>query len=271
MLIVADNNPTRHIRLAFVNWAVILACVFLFVAQIDWTPFAFTPAHLHLVSGPKAPGGAPEIIGTMVSYLFFHATPLHLAGNMLALWVFGDNIEDSMGHWRYALFLALTAAAGAGGEALFSPDPNVPIIGASGAIAGVMGAYLLLHPRARVMVLAGIFPVLVPAGIFVGLSIALDILSATAIDTPNPEVLVAYWAHIGGFVMGALLILILRLPDVPLFQPAQPYPERGFLGLGRFAIDLGTARFTLGSRALFWIKALVFFVLIAIVGEAILA
>lgn len=271
MLIVADNNPTRHIGLAYVNWAVILACVVLFLGQIDWAPYAFTPAHLHLVSGPKAPGGAPEIVGTMISYLFFHASALHLAGNMLALWVFGDNIEDSMGHWRYALFLALTAMAGAGAEALFSSDPGVPIIGASGAIAGVMGAYLLLHPRARVMVLAGIFPVLVPAGAFVGLSIALDIISATTVTQPGAQMLVAYWAHIGGFVMGAFLIVVLRARDVPLFQPANPYPERGFLGLGRFAIDLGSARFTLGSRALFWIKAVVFFVVIAIMGEAILS
>nr|WP_323035361.1 rhomboid family intramembrane serine protease [Pararhodobacter sp.] len=165
MLVVADHNPARHIRFAYVNWGLMIACVLVFILRIPWDNFAFTPAHLHLIGGVKAPGGAPEILGTMVSYIFLHGTPIHLAGNMLALWVFGDNIEDSMGHWRYALFFLLCGMGGAGAEALFSNSPMVPVIGASGAIAGVMGAYLLLHPRARVLVLVAFrVPVLVPGG-----------------------------------------------------------------------------------------------------------
>lgn len=262
MLVVADHNPARHIRFAYVNWGLMIACVLVFILRIPWDNFAFTPAHLHLIGGVKAPGGAPEILGTMVSYIFLHGTPIHLAGNMLALWVFGDNIEDSMGHWRYALFFLLCGMGGAGAEALFSNSPMVPVIGASGAIAGVMGAYLLLHPRARVLVLVAFrVPVLVPAGVVVGLSVALDLVAAVSPAMPS-EVVIAFWAHIGGFAVGAALITVLKRRDVPLMQPPSAYPEGGFLGLGRFAIDLGHDSRPLGSKVAFWVKALLFFILI---------
>jgi len=271
MFVVADHNPTRHIRFAYVNWALMIACVAVYFLRIPWEGFAFTPAHLHLVGGVKAPGGAPEIISTMVSYIFLHGTLIHLAGNMLALWVFGDNIEDSMGHWRYALFFILCGMGGAGGEALFSSSPFVPVIGASGAIAGVMGAYLLLHPRARVLVLVAFrVPVLVPAGVFVALSIALDLFAAVSQVMPG-DVVIAFWAHIGGFVVGAVLIVFFRWRDVPLMQPATTYPEGGFLGLGGFTIDLGNDATPRGSRVLFWVKALLFFVAITIGVEWLLA
>jgi len=271
MLVVADNNPRRHIRHAYVNWAIMLACVAIYLLHPPLDSYAFTPAHLHLAGGPKAPGGAPEVLMTMISYIFLHGTPLHLAGNMLALWVFGDNIEDSMGHWRYALFFVLCGIAGAGGEALFSTAPEVPVIGASGAISGVMGAYLLLHPRARVLVLVAFrVPVLVPAGIFVGLSVALDLVAALSPAMPG-SVSIAFWAHVGGFAAGALLIPLMRWRDVPLFQPATAYPDGGFLGLGRFAIDLGRDNRPMGSKVLFWVKALLFFLMITIGVEWLLA
>jgi len=267
MLVVADNNPTRHIRFAYVNWALMIAFLLVFLLRVPWDGLAFTPAHLLLVGGSKPAGGAPEIIATMVSYIFLHATPLHLLGNLLAMWVFGDNIEDSMGHWRYALFFILSGMGGAGAEALFSNSPEIPVIGASGAIAGLMGAYLLLHPRARVLVLIAFrVPVLVPAGVFVGLSIGLDVVSALSPAMPA-EVVIAFWAHIGGFVTGAVLITLLRSRDVPLFQPATAYPDGGFLGLGRFTLDLGSDRMTWGSRVLFWVKAVVFFIVISIAVE----
>lgn len=264
MLVVADHNPARHIRFAYVNWALMIACVLVFVLRVPWDNLAFTPAHLHLIGGVKAPGGAPQILSTMVSYIFLHATPIHLAGNMLALWVFGDNIEDSMGHWRYALFFILCGLGGAGAEALFSNSPAVPVIGASGAIAGVMGAYLLLHPRARVLVLVAFrVPVLVPAGVFVGLSVALDLYAAMSPIMPS-DVIIAFWAHIGGFAVGAALITVLRRRDVPLMQPPTAYPEGGFLGLGRLAIDLGHDARPLGSKLAFWVKTLLFFILITL-------
>lgn len=270
MLVVADHNPTRHIRFAYVNWALMIVCVAVFILRVPWPDYAFTPAHLHLVGGVKAPGGTVEILATMVSYIFLHATPVHLLGNMLAMWVFGDNIEDSMGHWRYALFFVLCGMAGAGAEALFSASPEMPVIGASGSIAGLMGAYLLLHPRARVLVLVAFrVPVLIPAGVFVGLSVGLDLVAALSPAMPS-DVVIAFWAHIGGFAAGAVLVLLLRSRDVPLLQPATTYPEGGFLGLGRFTVDLGNDSRPMGSRVLFWVKAVVFFLVITLGVEMML-
>lgn len=271
MLVGADNNPRRHIRHAYVNWAIMLACLAIYILHPPLDPFAFVPADLHLVGGRKAAGGLPEVLMRMVTYVFLHASPLHLAGNMLALWVFGDNVEDSMGHWRYALVFVLCGMAGAVAEALFSGAAQVPVIGASGAIAGVMGGYLLLHPRARVLVLVAFrVPVLVPAGVVVGLSVALDLTAALSPAMPG-DVMIAFWAHLGGFAAGALLVTVARRRDVPLFQPATAYPDGGFLGLGRFAIDLGGARQPMSSKLLFWIKALLFFLVITIGVEWVLA
>jgi len=267
MLVVADNNPTRHIRFAYVNWALMIAMVLAFILRVPWDGLAFTPADLRLIGGVKAPGGVPEILFTMVSYIFLHATPIHLGGNLLAMWVFGDNIEDSMGHWRYALFFILCGMAGAGAEALFTTSPEIPVIGASGAIAGLMGAYLLLHPRARVLVLVAFrVPVLVPAGVVVALTVGLDLSSALSPLMPE-DIGIAFWAHIGGFSAGALLIAVFRARDVPLFQPATAYPDGGFLGVGRFLPDLGRDRGTPGSRVLFWVKAAFFFLIVTIAAE----
>lgn len=267
MLIVADNNPTRHIKLPYVNWAIMVACIVLYAIQVPVTIFAFTPNALQYVveTGFDAPQTVPTL-GSMVSYAFFHGTPLHLAGNLLALWVFGDNIEDSMGHWRYGLFFALCAMGGALAE-LWSPMPYVPVIGASGAIAGVMGAYLLLHPRARVVVLVAFrVPVLVPAGIIVGLSVALDLASAVT-GAQTGETLIAFRAHLGGFVTGALLILVMRYRDVPLFQSNTAYPGQMLWGLDRFMIKIGGPGSSSPFSPIFWVKALVFFLLISAASE----
>ena len=269
MFVLADHNPTRHIRFPFVNWAIIVACLLVFVLQVPWPDYAFTPATLHLIGGMKAPGGTPEVIGQMVSYIFLHATWLHLIGNMITLWVFGDNIEDAMGHVLYPVFFVLCGMAGAGAEALMSAQPEVPVIGASGAIAGVMGAYLLLHPRAHVLVLVGLrVPLLVPAGAVVGVSVALDLIAALAVD-PG-EAAIAFWAHVGGFAAGALLITVMRWRDVPLFQPPIPHPESGFFGAGRWLPRIGTGR-PGGSALWFWLKAAVFFLVISLLVETFLA
>ncbi|MCW1930716.1 rhomboid family intramembrane serine protease [Pararhodobacter zhoushanensis] len=272
MLALADHNPTRHIRAPWVNWALIALCVTVYALGVPWQDFAFTPATLSLTGGTKAPGGTPEVIGQMASYIFLHASFLHLAGNMIVLWVFGDNIEDSMGPLRYALFFVLCGMAGAGAESLFSRNPMVPVIGASGAIAGVMGAYLLLHPRAQVLVLVGLrVPVTVPAGVFVGLSVVLDLIAALA-EEPG-QVSITFWAHIGGFAAGAVLLTVLRWRDVPLFQPPVPHPEAAFLGLSRWLPSLGdaTTEGTGSARWWFWIKTAAFFILVSLVIESFLA
>lgn len=277
MLVIADNNPVRHIRRPYVNYALIAACVVIFFVNPPYQQYAFTPASLHLIGGPKAQMGWDTVALQSVSYIFLHGSILHLAGNMLALWVFGNNIEDSMGHTRYPLFFVLCGMAGALCEGLMSPAPTVPVVGASGAIAGVMGAYLLLHPRARVLVLVAFrIPVLVPASVFVGLSIGLDVISALLPD-PDSEILIAWWAHIGGFAAGALLILVMRHRDVALFQPAAIYPENGF---GRFRwlmINLAprpgseTQQASRWRQVFFGLKTLTFFLIIVVIIETIFA
>jgi hypothetical protein len=152
--------------------------------------------------------------------------------------------------------------------------PSVPVVGASGAIAGVMGAYLLLHPRARILVLVAFrLPVIVPASAFVGLSVGIDVMMALF---PNDDgALVAWWAHIGGFAAGVALIGLFKYRDVPLFQSADAYPEIAFARTNRFLIDLtpkprpdGTA--SLSSRIIAGIKVVTFFVIIIILTELLL-
>lgn len=277
LLVLADNNPVRHIARPYVNYLLIGLCVAVFLLDPPFSVYGMTPAHLHLALADPAAMPPGQAGLPLVSYIFLHADLLHLAGNMLVLWVFGNNIEDSMGHGRYPVFFLACGVAGGLAEAAFSAHPAVPVIGASGAAAGVMGAYLLLHPRARVLVLVAFrLPILVPASLFVGLSVAVDLLMALVPDAQDEGVLVAWWAHLGGFGAGVILILLMRKPDVPLFQPAGAYPENAFGRLGRFLPDLGHDR-TAGSRPAgvlerlwFAIKTVVYFVLIVVIVEAFL-
>lgn len=242
LLVLGDSNPTHHIRRPWVNWALIAACIVLFFANPSYRDFGLTPVELHKVALAPADIDLLSVLFTLVSYNFLHASLLHLGGNMLVLWVFGDNIEDAMGHLRYFVFFILAGVAGGLAEALLGASPHIPVVGASGAIAGVMGAYLLLHPRARVLVLVLYrLPVVIPASVFVGLHVGFDLL-AVLLPEEDPEILVAFWAHLGGFAAGLGLLLLLKCPDVPLFQPASRYPEQPFGRIGRYLIDLGHAR-----------------------------
>ena len=288
MLVLADNNPVRHIRRPYANWALIGLCCVVFLLDPSLRTHAFTPALLQdavygtgiLTKAGYTPPPADwgTVLWTSVSYIFLHGSLLHLAGNMVALWVFGNNIEDSMGPGRYVLFFVLCGMGGAAAEGLFSPDPGIPIVGASGAVAGVMGAYLLLHPRARILVLAGMWmPVLVPASAIVGLTVALDLLSALLPADPAAPSRIAFLAHLGGFVTGALLILVLRYRDVPLFQPAAIYPPDGFGRWGRLMLDLGprpgaeSGRQTWVRGLLFGLKSMLFLLGIVLAAEWLVA
>ena len=276
MLVIADNNPIRHIRRPWVNYTLIGFCILIFLINPPYQHYGFTPANLALAGDPGTALGWNTVLLQSVSYIFLHGDLLHLAGNMVVLRVFGSSIEDSMGHARYPLFFILCGMAGALAEGVMSADPHVPVVGASGAIAGVMGAYLLQHPRARVLVLLAFrVPVLVPASVFVGLGIALDLISAL-VPAPESEVMIAWWAHIGGFAAGVLLILVMRHRDVPLFQPATAYPD-SFKRLRWLMIDLAPrpgadqTETTLGRQVLFGLKSLAFFVIIVVIIETIFA
>ncbi|WP_421589797.1 rhomboid family intramembrane serine protease [Shinella sp. M27] len=152
---------------------------------------------------------------TYITYAFLHGDFMHLASNMLFLWVFGDNVEDALGHFRFLLFYLLCAAAGALVHGLVQPDSEAPLIGASGAISGVVAAYFLLHPKVRVWVLVFFrIPLPLPAVIPLAFWIAQQFYMLAV----NRDGGVSWGAHVGGIVAGALLVLVLRRRGVPLFD-----------------------------------------------------
>ena len=158
---------------------------------------------------------------TIFTSMFMHGGFMHLAGNMLYLWIFGNNIEDAMGHVRFIIFYLLCGIAAVAGQVLQNPDSQIPMIGASGAISGVLGAYILLYPHARVLVATPLGYILhtvrMPAGWVLALWFVLQIISSLAAD-PNSAG-VAWFAHIGGFIAGMALVPLFKKRNVRLFQP----------------------------------------------------
>lgn len=223
-----DDNLLRVIRWQWVTVGIITVNVLIFLLQLT-TPgqvytasFAEIPAELIGAGGRAAYGPGdmlpvPEAL-TLITYQFLHGSPLHLIGNMLFLWVFGDNIEDAMGHMRFLVFYLLCGVAGGLAHAVMTPASDIPLIGASGAVAGVISAYLILHPRVRVWVLAFRFiPLRISAAWALGAWIATQfVMLAIPDETP-----VAWWAHVGGILAGAFLIVFMRRPGVPLFDQGQ--------------------------------------------------
>jgi membrane associated rhomboid family serine protease len=145
---------------------------------------------------------------TLLTSMFLHGGFMHLAGNMLYLWIFGDNVEDSMGHGRFLVFYVLCGLIASGAHIASNVDSAVPMIGASGAISGVLGAYLVLHPKARVLTLVGYFAIRLPAFAVLGIWIGLQVFNVAAAGGGGGGI--AWWAHIGGFVAGAVLIIPFR-------------------------------------------------------------
>jgi rhomboid family protein len=176
------------------------------------------PAGTAVPLGP----GASCVVGygatwlTPLSSMFLHGSWLHLIGNMWFLWLFGDNIEDSMGRVRYALFYLLSGLGAAATQTLLTPTSAIPMIGASGAISGVMGAYVVLYPTVQVHILVVlvvfITRIVVPAYLMLGYWFLLQLVQGTA--TLGSTGGVAFWAHVGGFVAGAGLIFLFRDPEL---------------------------------------------------------
>src|SRR3954468_5223121 len=163
---------------------------------------------------------------TILTSMFMHGGFLHLAGNMLYLWIFGNNIEEAMGHGRFLLFYVLCGVTAVFAQVLSNPGSIVPMIGASGAISGVLGAYLLLYPRARVLlglplgfliIQLGRFPAGWVLAAWFGLQLAMNLFSAAPAPGQN-EGGIAFGAHIGGFVAGILLVTFFKRRDVPLWR-----------------------------------------------------
>ncbi|HEU4618418.1 MAG TPA: rhomboid family intramembrane serine protease [Gammaproteobacteria bacterium] len=215
MIPLRDDNPTE-LR-PVVTVAVIALCVLAYLWQLSLPPrseqalvysLGLIPSvllgHRELEEGLKL---VPAPV-TILTSMFLHGGFLHLAGNMLYLWIFGDNVEDRMGHGRFTAFYLLCGLAAALSQALPDPESVLPMIGASGAISGVLGAYLLLYPRASVLVIIPIFIIpytlRLPALLVLGAWFVGQLLSSLA--APGAGGGVAFRAHIGGFLAGVLLV-----------------------------------------------------------------
>lgn len=225
-----DENSLKSIRFQWVTIALIAINVVVYffeTAQLDAqaiASFAIIPKELFDTSllpipvesvGPRF----PERL-TLLTYMFFHGDILHLAGNMLFLWVFGDNVEDAMGHLKFLLFYLACGVFAGLMHAWIDPTSEIPLIGASGAVAGVIAAYLVLHPRVRVWVLAlKAIPLRISAAFALGLWILIQVVMVF-LPQVGP---VAWWAHIGGLIAGAVLVIFLRRPGVPLFDKGLGY------------------------------------------------
>jgi len=169
-----------------------------------------------IIDGEVVPIKMSERIIPLFSSMFLHGGWIHLLGNMLYLWIFGDNVEDRVGHFRYVVFYLLCGLSASGAHILANPESTVPSIGASGAIAGVLGAYVMLYPHARVAVL---FPIIIffqviqlPAVVVLGLWFFEQFLNGTLALTANTAATggVAWWAHIGGFLTGMIFVHLFK-------------------------------------------------------------
>lgn len=221
---IYDGNPLVNIHRSWVNWTLIATNILIFFAfqrpaNVDAVAFSLglIPAVVNdLANLPVEAVWVPEDL-TFVTYAFLHGDTLHLAGNMVFLWVFGDNIEDAMGHVKYFIFyIACAVTAGLAHATLFS-DSQGPLIGASGAVAGIVAAYLILHPNMRVWVLAfGKIPLPINAMWCLGAWVAFQVFQLLTDSVSQ----VSWIAHVGGIVAGAILVVILKHRHVALFDRA---------------------------------------------------
>lgn len=219
-----DANSLKHIRLQYVTLGLIAANVLVYllttlssesIAQAAVIGLGYIPSTVFDIAERPDEWVLVPDDATYVTYAFLHGDIWHLGGNMLFLWVFGDNVEDALGHIRYTIFYFACIIAGAVAHGMAMPYSQMPLIGASGAVAGVVTAYLILHPRVKlwVLILARI-PLRLPAYVVLATWIATQFLMML-VDT---EGAVSWAAHIGGIIAGAVLVVVLRRPGVPLFE-----------------------------------------------------
>ncbi len=218
MIPLKDYNPTT--RRPVVTVTLIALCVVTFLWQIGQGARGFERTVYGLGMIPAVLTGRAELVPelvmvapwmTLFTSMFLHGGWMHLIGNMLYLWIFGNNVEDRLGHGGFLAFYLASGLAAAALQILPDPAAETPMVGASGAISGVLGAYLVFFPRARVLVLIPVgflFVYTLPAGWLLGFWFLFQILSA--LGTPASAGGVAWWAHIGGFAFGALVAFFLK-------------------------------------------------------------
>jgi membrane associated rhomboid family serine protease len=217
MLPIKDDQP--RYSTPFVTWFLIglNLLIFLFEATLDRRSlnlligqFGVVPSHLAalLAGSPRYP--LPAVALPFFTSMFLHGSWMHVIGNMWFLFIFGDNVEDYLGHFKYLAFYILTGLIAMMTQVAINLHSSLPTVGASGAIAGVLGAYFILYPRARVLTWFFVFVLWVPAWIILGYWFALQFLSGTATVLAVQQDMggVAFWAHVGGFISGALLVKV---------------------------------------------------------------
>jgi membrane associated rhomboid family serine protease len=216
-----DNNPTQITP--YVTYALIIANILIFIYEISLSPQALNeffrlaavvPRELSLsFAGVSVNQPIPEWV-TLITAQFLHGGFLHLAGNMLFLWIFGNNVEDKLGHFKYLVFYLACGVLASLTQWFFTQNSNIPSLGASGAIAGVMGAYIIRFPRAEILTvlpLGILFPTIwIPAYFFLGFWFLQQAFYGfasleTTTDIARESGGIAYWAHAGGFVFGVIL------------------------------------------------------------------
>jgi membrane associated rhomboid family serine protease len=216
---IHDSTPLQVIRFQYVTGALIAMNVIVFLMTGAFTSeeglwtyasgYGIVPVELvHVVDPSGGYHPVPEPL-TLITYQFLHGGWMHLITNMLFLWVFADNIEDAFGHVGFLIFYLLCGVAAGLAHTLIQPQSPAPLIGASGAVSGVLASYLLLYPKARVWILLFLrIPIRIPALWALGGWFALQIVSVFITTEENAEV--AWFAHIGGFLAGLILTLVLR-------------------------------------------------------------
>jgi membrane associated rhomboid family serine protease len=215
MIPLKDLNASR--RFPVVNVALIVINVAVFVYEVT---LPSRVGHAFLMANALVPIRLPEFLaGTvdahaalvpLLTSMFLHGGLMHLLGNMLFLWIFGDNVEDYFGHIGYLVFYLVCGVGSGLLQVLFNPHSLLPVIGASGAISGVMGAYLLLYPRAQVLTFFFIILVPVPAFVILGYWFVIQFLEGVGRIGLKETGGTAWWAHVGGFLLGLLITAVVR-------------------------------------------------------------
>lgn len=218
MIPIRDDQPrfsTPYITYFLITLNLV---IFFFESQLDsrsirslFYHFGLVPAHVTGALAGQHSFNPVEVLLPFLTSMFLHGGWAHVIGNMWFLWIFGDNIEDYLGHFKYIVFYLLSGIVAAGAQMMLTPHLDAPTVGASGAIAGVLGAYFILYPRARVLTWFFIFVFYVPAWAMLGYWFVLQFLSGAAssvVDAGQTGTGVAFWAHVGGFIAGVVLIKI---------------------------------------------------------------
>ena len=219
MIPIKDDQP--RYSTPYVNWFLIAINILIFLFQSLLDPrsgelfarqFGEVPAHLAAFLSGSPRYSLPEVVLPFFTSMFLHGSWMHVLGNMWFLFIFGDNIEDYLGHFKYLTFYLLAGLIAMGTQVAIYSHSNVPTVGASGAIAGVLGAYFILYPRARVLTWFFVFVFYIPAWVMLGYWFVLQFLAGAATlsvaQTGRDVGGVAVWAHVGGFVAGMVMIKI---------------------------------------------------------------